>query len=89
MIGMTVQDIALQEGMGTICDRSKEHLAYSDQNIITLRRLLFEGIDAVERGEAPRGLDPVTYRTVRGTDNVIPAGADWREAYAEALTAKF
>jgi nitrite reductase/ring-hydroxylating ferredoxin subunit len=89
MVGMNVQDIALQEGMGAICDRSKEHLAYSDAIIIAQRRLLFAGIDAVARGESPQALDPAVYRAVRGYDRVLPAGADWRDTYRDALVARF
>jgi phthalate 4,5-dioxygenase len=87
--GMNVQDIALQEGMGTLVDRSKEHLAHSDRVIIATRRLLFEALADVERGVAPRATDPATYRTVRGADHVIDAGVDWRRAYRDELVARF
>ncbi len=90
--GMNTQDFAVQEGMGgsgAICDRSREHLAHSDQVIIAMRRLLFEGADAVERGEAPRGLDPAVYRDVRGTDAMVPEGTTWRTVLREGLAARF
>ncbi|HUK34814.1 MAG TPA: Rieske 2Fe-2S domain-containing protein [Vicinamibacterales bacterium] len=86
---MTVQDVALQEGMGPICDRSKEHLAHSDRVIIALRRLLFEGMDAVARGEAPRALDPAVYRTLRATDTFVPAGKRWQDYLKDELVARF
>jgi phthalate 4,5-dioxygenase oxygenase subunit len=86
LTGMLVQDIALQEGMGPICDRSKEHLAYSDAVIIALRRVFFEGMDAVARGEAPRGVDPADYRAVRGTDEIIDRGAPWRDVLREKVS---
>ena len=70
--GINTQDMALQEGMGPIVDRSKEHLGTSDRAIIAMRQLLLEALDASERGETPRGLDPQTYRTVRALDS-IPA----------------
>jgi hypothetical protein len=53
--GLNTQDFALQEGMGPIVDRSREHLGLSDKAIIALRRLLLEGTHAVQRGECPRG----------------------------------
>jgi len=92
IVGMNVQDLAVQEGMGgtgATCDRSKEHLAHSDQVIIATRRLLFEGMDAIERGETPRGIDPADYRTVRGNDSMLPAGTDWRTMLREGLLARF
>jgi phthalate 4,5-dioxygenase len=79
LTGMLVQDIALQEGMGPILDRSNEHLAGSDAVIIALRRVLLEGTDAVERGAAPRGVDAADYRAVRGSDEIIDRGVSWRE----------
>jgi phthalate 4,5-dioxygenase len=75
--------------MGTLVDRSKEHLAHSDRVIIATRRLLFEALADVERGVAPRATDPATYRTVRGADHVIDAGVDWRRAYRDELVARF
>jgi hypothetical protein len=90
--GMTTQDFAVQEGMGgagAICDRSQEHLAHSDQVIIAARRLLFEGMEAVERGEAPRALDPAVYRGVRGSDAFLPEGTTWRSALRDDLVARF
>ena len=60
--------------MGRICDRSKGHLAASDAIIIALRRVLFEGIDAVARGEAPRGTDAADYRAVHGSDEILDRG---------------
>lgn len=87
--GMNVQDIAVQEGMGLVVDRSQEHLAASDHVIIALRRLLFEAIDAVEAGRAPRGVEPESYRSVRAADIVMPAQADWQEALRDGLVARF
>ena len=89
IVGMNVQDIALQEGMGAIVDRSREHLAHSDRVIIATRRLLMDAMDDVERGVSPRATDPAVYRTVRGADHIIAAGTDWRKAYSSDLVARF
>jgi phthalate 4,5-dioxygenase len=89
IVGMSTQDFAVQEGMGGICDRSKEHLAHSDQVIIGVRRLLFEGMAAVAEGVAPRAVDPADYRTVRGTDSMLMPGLTWRDALREGLLALF
>ena len=87
IVGVNTQDFALQEGMGPICDRSKEFLGTSDKAIVAMRRLLLDAIAVNERGGVPRALDPKTYRTVRAYDRVIPAGADWQKAMEKDLVA--
>jgi len=87
IVGVNTQDFALQEGMGPICDRSKEFLGSSDKAIIGMRRLLLEAIAVNEKGGVPRALDPGTYRTVRAYDRVIPANADWHKAMEKDLVA--
>ncbi len=87
--GLNTQDYALQEGMGQIVDRSKEFLGTSDKPIVAMRRLMLEAIDDVAQGRMPRGSDPTTYRDVRAHDEIIPAEADWREALAAEIVAKF
>ena len=75
--------------MGPIVDRSKEHLGGTDKAIVVLRQLLREGIDAVECGEQPRGVEPSTYEKVRPYDGVIAQGKDWRVEFARDLVAKW
>lgn len=87
--GINTQDFALQEGMGPITDRSHEHLGTSDRAIIAARQLLLEALDAVDRGEAPRGTTPDDYSHVRPVDLLIPRGAPWQELLAPELVARF
>jgi phenylpropionate dioxygenase-like ring-hydroxylating dioxygenase large terminal subunit len=87
--GIATQDIALQEGMGPIVDRSKELLVGSDAAIVAMRKMLLAATRAVDRGEDPPGLDPESTRHVRGHDSVIPIGVDWRKAFAGDLSAKW
>jgi hypothetical protein len=87
--GINTQDYALQEGMGPICDRTNEHLGTSDRAIIAARQLLFEALDAVERGEAPRGTNPEDYKQVRPVDMQIPSGSRWQEKLEPELVARF
>jgi hypothetical protein len=89
IVGINTQDMALQEGMGTIVDRSKEHLGTSDKAIIACRQLLLEATQAVEEGKPPRGVDPSTYERVRPYDAVVPQGKDWEVEFAQELVAKF
>jgi phthalate 4,5-dioxygenase oxygenase subunit len=89
IVGINTQDYAVQEGMGRIVDRSKEHLGTTDRAIIATRQLLLEATKAVEDGGAPRGRDPKTYDGVRAVDLLIPRGAPWQEVLREELVAKF
>jgi nitrite reductase/ring-hydroxylating ferredoxin subunit len=87
--GINTQDYALQEGMGAIVDRTREHLGTSDRAIIAARQLLLEAIEAVARGERPKGSDPESYRGVRPYDDYLAAEANWRDAFAAELAAKW
>jgi phthalate 4,5-dioxygenase len=87
--GINTQDMALQEGMGSIVDRSQEHLGTSDKAIIACRQLLLEAIAGVERGVSPRGTDSASYREVRPYDAVLARGKDWKTDFAAELRSKF
>jgi len=75
--GINVQDRAIQESMGKIVDRSKEHLGPADKAIIQARKLLREAVKAVEAGTTPAGLG-TTYYALRAHEAVLPRDADWR-----------
>ncbi len=87
--GVNTQDMALQEGMGPIVDRSKEFLGTTDRAIVALRRLLLEATYAVERGETPKGADPVKHANARAFDDFVPGDQTWQTAFAQDLQAKF
>ncbi len=87
--GINTQDLALQEGMGAIVDRSREHLGTTDRAIIVLRQILLESLDALERGGTLRALDPATYRNVRSFDRVVAKDAEWRAATKADYVTKF
>jgi phenylpropionate dioxygenase-like ring-hydroxylating dioxygenase large terminal subunit len=77
--GVNTQDLAVQESMGPIVDRSREHLGSSDQAIITCRRILLDVLSDFERGVEPIGVDPKAYRSVRAADIVIAKDVRWQE----------
>jgi phthalate 4,5-dioxygenase oxygenase subunit len=87
--GINTQDFAIQEGMGPIVDRSQEYLGSTDRAIVTLRNILLEAMEKVERGEPAPGTDPATHRGVRPYDAVVPPGQGWRESFGDNLTAKW
>ena len=68
--GINTQDRAVQESMGRIVDRSKEHLGPADKAIIQARRLLLDAVKTVQAGGTPRGVD-ATYYTLRAAEGVI------------------
>jgi phenylpropionate dioxygenase-like ring-hydroxylating dioxygenase large terminal subunit len=87
--GISTQDVALQEGMGPIVDRSREHLGTTDRAIIVMRQLLLEAIDDVSAGRSPRGTDAADYRDIRALDHLIPKSVNWQDALKDERVARF
>lgn len=87
--GIFVQDNAVQEGMGAIVNRTREHLGTADLAIIAARRLYLQAAQAlVEHGIEPPGvLSAETYRDIDSYAYLQPAGVSWREA--QPLDKKF
>jgi phenylpropionate dioxygenase-like ring-hydroxylating dioxygenase large terminal subunit len=85
--GVNTQDYAVQEGMGPIYDRTKEHLGTADLAIISARRMLLKGIRDVQEGRDPIGpfSDP---SRIRPAEMVLPEDVRWQEAMQEALLAR-
>jgi hypothetical protein len=50
------QDRVAQESQGVIADRTREHLASSDEGIIMLRKMIRDAIDAARAGRDPIGV---------------------------------
>ena len=69
--GINVQDRAIQESMGRIVDRSKEHLGPADKAIIQARKLLRQAVKTVEAGGTPDGTG-TSYYTLRAHEAVLP-----------------
>jgi phenylpropionate dioxygenase-like ring-hydroxylating dioxygenase large terminal subunit len=82
--GINVQDRAIQESMGRIVDRSREHLGPADKGIIQLRRLLRRAVDTAVAGGTPFGVAPSYYR-LRAAERIVPRAADWRGLVTEGL----
>jgi phthalate 4,5-dioxygenase len=83
--GLSLQDVSLQEGMGPVSDRSREHLGTSDAAIINARRLLLRAARAttpVQGRDAPR-----SYR-VRALGVPLAPADDWTAAAADWIEPK-
>jgi len=85
--GIHLQDQAITESMGTIVDRTQEHLGTSDAMIIRTRRRLMKAAIDLRQGIIPLTVDhPELYRQ-RSGGVILPRSADWVEATAELRTA--
>ena len=75
--GVNQQDRAVQESMGLIVDRSREHLGPADAAIIATRKLLLDAVATVGKDGDPPGLSP-SYYEVRAMERILDIDADWR-----------
>ncbi|MBC7203593.1 MAG: aromatic ring-hydroxylating dioxygenase subunit alpha, partial [Pusillimonas sp.] len=57
VFGFALQDSSLQESMGPIQDREAEHLLPTDRAIVMARRMLYDAVLGLEKGELPPALD--------------------------------
>ncbi|HEY0582102.1 MAG TPA: hypothetical protein VGE94_07955, partial [Chloroflexota bacterium] len=77
--GVQNQDMAVQESMGRIFDRTREHLGTSDVAVIRFRRLMLDGVRKFVAGEPPVGLaGDLPYHLFRGGEATIPVGERWQ-----------
>ena len=79
--GVNVQDIVVQESMGTIVDRTKENLGAADLAIVHFRRLLLNAA----RGEGaarPGFASKIRYDALVARDGLLPLSQDWSEIYS-------
>lgn len=78
--GINAQDVAVQESMGPIVDRTRENLSRTDMAIVAARRLLLQAARTVADGGDPPGLGTSYYR-VRAIEQVVPDETSWREVF--------
>jgi phthalate 4,5-dioxygenase oxygenase subunit len=79
-----LEDQAITESMGTIYERTQEHLGTSDSMIIRVRRSLIRAaMELQEAGVVPPGVDQPDVYAQRSGGVVLPRTADWLEATAE------
>jgi phenylpropionate dioxygenase-like ring-hydroxylating dioxygenase large terminal subunit len=82
--GIHTQDQAITESMGTLQDRTNEHLGSSDLMIIRTRKRILDAAAALnEKGVTPPGVDDPTVYRIRGGGTYLPREADWLEATDE------
>ena len=87
--GIGMQDASLQESMGPIADRTREHLTSTDSGIVMARMRLMKAARALaEKGETPPGVDPAHHR-VRSAALLLAPGQPFNEAARDALAVRF
>jgi phthalate 4,5-dioxygenase len=87
--GIAMQDVAMQESMGPVADRTNEHLGSADAAVIAARRRLLaeaRALAAADGAATPSGLDPRQQR-VRSASMILPRDVPWVEATAESRKA--
>src|SRR6266404_1471672 len=89
LYGTTMHDIAVQESMGPIQDRTIEHLGLTDKAIVRMRKILLGLVKQTKEGEEP----PISalhcdYGTIRSAAAVMDRGSDWvGQLFGESLKA--
>lgn len=80
--GVQLEDAMIQESMGPIYDRTKEHLGAADLAVVRMRRLMLASVRRfTESGETPVGLGgPVDYPRLRAAELSLPHGSSWQKA---------
>lgn len=82
------QDQAMHESMGSIVDRTKEHLSESDFGIVQARRMWLEQVNALmKENRTPRGVNTPQSYMVRSTSVVVEPGEKWIDVAQERLQA--
>ena len=77
--GIAQQDLAVTESMGTIGDRTKEHLGTTDRAVIRMRQKLINAAKDLANGIEPADVDPsLPWDKIRSAERNLDEGEDWR-----------
>jgi len=82
--GIAMQDASLQESMGSIQDRTREHLCLTDKGIVATRSRLLRAAKANREGKPIPALDPAQQR-VRSCAIELPAGQHFKDGAKHGL----
>ena len=84
IVSINLQDSGIQESMGAIIDRTREHLGQTDAMIIQMRRRLMKSAKALqETGQSPPEIDNPALVRLRSLEMILPRGADWWQVGSE------
>ena len=82
--GIAMQDASLQESMGPVQDRTREHLVATDRGIIFTRKSLLRAAQANREGKPLPGLAPASQQ-VRSCAIELPADTDFKSGAEHGL----
>ena len=81
-----LEDVAVQESMGPIVDRTLENLCQGDAPMVAARKMLVRAaVELRDDGTPPPGIDDPASYCVRGLNASVPKTKDWVEAVKEYL----
>ena len=80
IVGIPYQDMAMQESMGRIVDRSKETLGAIDIAVARLRTLLLASLSAFSEGADPIGVSDAIFphADIKSFEGIVPIETSWR-----------
>jgi hypothetical protein len=81
--GIYLQDQVVTEAMGTVVDRTKEHLGTSDTMVIKTRQRLMKAARELQEGIEPAPVDQPGLYAIRSGGVVLPKETDWLEGTTE------
>ena len=82
--GALLEDAVVQASMGSLVDRSQEHLSSADLAIVKARRLLLQAVRDFAAGKRPAFADPnIRFDLIRAEGGVAAPGTNWREQLPE------
>ena len=85
-----VHDACATESMGPIYDRSKEHLAASDETVIAIRKFLLKAVKSFQAGEEPphivRGSAINSFRHLVTISEKLPTTVSPEQRLAQCMT---
>jgi len=79
--GIPIQDMAMQESMGPLVDRTRENLGASDIAIVRFRQMMLAAVRDFEEEGRVLGVDEprLPQTEIRSYEGVIDKGVSWRE----------
>jgi phthalate 4,5-dioxygenase oxygenase subunit len=85
-----IQDAAMQESMGPIADRTREHLGASDAAIVQMRRRLIGAARQLQQNQqSPPGAGNAALYRKHGDQLLLGPSDSWVEHYAAKMAADF
>jgi phthalate 4,5-dioxygenase oxygenase subunit len=79
--GIPTQDMAMQETMGSIVDRTRENLCSSDVAIVRFRQMMLNAVKAFQDGAPALGREepPLPQVRIRAFEGIVDKTANWRD----------